>query len=304
MLRSSRRSIARAVGILVLVLLGGCTGTGTAGQGDRSATAIARTDVGDRAVTVVAAGDIARRPDDARATAGLIASIRPDAVLALGDNAYDSGTYAEYQRNYAPTWGRFKSITRPVPGNHEYGDGDGAGYFRYFRDQIGGDDYYAWAAGSWRMYALNCEIDCGKGSAQLAWLVRDLGRHPDTPSLAYVHKPRFTCSTHHPPEMRLSAVWSALQRARGRIMLAGHNHAFERFATQDAAGRRDRDGLRQFVVGTGGAGFYPLRPACPNRLAAQDDRAGVLKLRLRPGSYSWKFIAVGGQVLDQGRGRA
>jgi hypothetical protein len=256
------------------------------------------------AVTVVAAGDIARNADDGRGTARLIARIRPDHVLTLGDNAYDDGADAQYLANYDPTWGRFRSITRPVPGNHEYGTPGARGYFQYFADQVRGRPYYAWTAGAWRMYALNCEIDCRAGSAQLAWLAADLARHSRRPALAYVHEPRFTCSTHHPPYVGLSAIWTELMRARGRIMLAGHNHAYERFAKQDAAGVRNRDGLRQFVVGTGGAGVYPLRPTCRNRLAEQAGAFGVLRLDLYSDHYTWRFVAVGGRVLDTGRGKA
>jgi len=306
-MREEQRSRAITAGVFAVVLtilLAGCAFTNAADEGRSPATAVAGEKVGERSVMVVAAGDIARNPDDGRGTAKLIASIGPDAVLALGDNAYDRGTLAEYQRNFDPTWGRFKAITRPVPGNHEYDDNDGAGYYQYFRGQLSGDEYYAWNAGRWRMYALNCEIDCGRGSEQLTWLKQDLATHPTRPALAYVHEPRFTCSTHHPPETELSAVWSALQRGRGRIMLAAHNHAYERFARLDAQGRRSADGLRQFVVGTGGASSYPLRPSCPNRISAQDESFGVLKLRLRPDSYSWKFIAVDGRILDSGRGTA
>ena len=251
-------------------------------------------------VMIVAAGDIARGPQGGRETAALIGRIAPDAVLTLGDNAYEQGTLEEYRSNYEPSWGRFRSITRPVPGNHDYETPDGKGYFDYFKAEVHGNEYYAWTAGRWRMYALNCEIDCGSDSSQLQWLRRDLSRHPG-PSLAYVHEPRFTCSTVHPPLGEVRAVWASLQRADGRIMLAGHNHAYERFAMLNADGAPTQNGLRQFVVGTGGASSYPVRRPCPSREAQNDRTAGVLKLVLKPDSYTWQFIAVDGRVLDEGR---
>lgn len=254
-------------------------------------------------VTVVAAGDIGKSPESGRATARLIESLNPDAVLTLGDNAYDKGSLEEYRANYQPTWGAFKRITRPVPGNHEYGTSGASGYFDYFGRRVGGRPYYAWNAGAWRMYALNCEVDCGKGSAQLAWLKRDLARNGTRPALAYLHRPRFTCSEHE-PYAGASALWAALQRARGRLMLAGHNHVYERFAKQNARGGFARDGLRQFVVGTGGAAFYGLDTPCARRQAAANDKAGVLVLELRRAGYRWRFVDVDGRVRDQGRGRA
>ena len=296
-----RVGLVTLVGIAVAIA--GCTGDPRANARPDVAEDVVP-NISAAAVTVVAAGDIARNPDSGRRTARLIRSIGPDAVLPLGDNAYPDGSLSDYRANYDPTWGRFKAITRPIPGNHEYGTARAAGYFGYFADQVKGRPYYAWTAGRWRLYALNCEVDCGAGSAQLAWLSRDLRRHPGHPSLAYVHQPRFTCSTHHPPFHGLNAIWAALQGARGRVLLAGHNHAYERFAKQSAGGRLHSDGLRQFVVGTGGASAYPLSSSCPHRQAAYDDGPGVLVLRLAAEHFTWRFVAVGGRVIDRGRGRA
>jgi 3',5'-cyclic AMP phosphodiesterase CpdA len=251
-------------------------------------------------VTVVAVGDIAKVAADGRATSRLVASIDPDALLVLGDAAYDEGSTADYARAYDPGWGRFVPITRPVPGNHDYETPGGAGYFAYFADVVHGRRYYAWDAGSWRMYALNCEIACGARSRQLTWLRADLAAHPRTPAVAYLHEPLFTCSTGHPPDLRLRAVWRALQRYGGRLLLSGHNHAYERFAPQDAGGNLDPDGLRQLVVGTGGAEAYPLRRTCAHRRAGVDGHDGVLVLRLRPDGWSWRFVGTGGRVLDRG----
>jgi hypothetical protein len=219
----------------------------------------------------------------------------------LGDAAYEDGSPADYARAYDPWWGRFLPVTRPAPGNHDYRTPAAAGYFGYFAAQVHGRRYYAVDAGRWRLYSLNCEIPCGDGSAQLRWLRRDLAAHPARPALAYLHRPRFTCSTGHPPTLGLAAAWQVLQRHGGRLLLSGHNHAYERFGPQDAAGRRDPDGLRQFVVGTGGAEAYPLRSSCAHRQAGVDGRDGVLVLTLRPHGYDWRFLAVGGRVLDRGR---
>lgn len=293
-------------GALATVLVAALAWTAAAGDAEPMASGSGATPAigADRdSVTVLAAGDIAGAPSEGRATAALVRRLRPDAVLALGDNAYESGSTADYARNYAPTWGRFRAITRPVPGNHEYRTSGAAGYFGYFRAQVHGNAYYAWDAGPWRMYALNCEIDCGAGSAQLRWLRRDLTAHRSRPSLAYVHRPRFSCSSEHDPFDGLVAVWGALQKANGRIMLAGHNHAYERFALLDPSGRPAADGLRQFVVGTGGHETYPLDDRCAGRQAADDSTAGVLRLVLSRGSYTWQFVATDGRVIDRGRTR-
>ena len=287
-----------------LLVLASCVGrAGEAAQRSGSPSPVAGVVAAADSVTIVAAGDIAGASRSGRLTAALIGSISPSAVLTLGDNAYEQGTLTEYRRYYEPTWGRFRAITRPIPGNHEYKTAGGRGYFQYFQAEVGDNEYYAWNAGPWRMYALNCEIPCGYGSAQLRWLRRDLASHPG-PSLAYVHEPRFTCSTVHPPLRRLTAVWSSLQRAGGRIMLSAHNHSYERFAPLSADGTPDRDGLRQFVVGTGGASLYPLQRDCRSRQAQNDRTLGVLKLVLGPTSSTWQVIADDGRGLDEGRAPA
>lgn len=302
------RAGAVGAGLLAVALLAGACASADDGSSLREQVDGARVPLSIDAdvsgsVTVVAAGDIGKSPESGERTARLIESLQPDAVLTLGDNAYDDGSLSEYRANYKPTWGRFKRITRPVPGNHEYGTSGASGYFEYFGRRVGGRPYYAWNAGAWRMYALNCEVDCGEGSAQLAWLKRDLARTGTRPALAYLHRPRFTCSEHE-PYVGASALWRALQRARGRVMLAGHNHVYERFATLNARGDRLRDGLRQFVVGTGGAQLYGLDSRCSDRQAASNGKAGVLVLELGASDYRWRFLDVDGRVRDSGQGRA
>ena len=70
-----------------------------------------------------------RHGDDVRqqATSDLLAAV--DAVLALGDIQYENATTSKFASSYNPTWGRFKPITYPVPGNHEYSTGGAADYF-------------------------------------------------------------------------------------------------------------------------------------------------------------------------------
>ncbi len=52
--------------------------------------------------------------------------------LALGDDQYEYGRYKDFIENYDVYFGSLLPITEPVPGNHEYGTPDGAGYYRYF----------------------------------------------------------------------------------------------------------------------------------------------------------------------------
>lgn len=75
--------------------------------------------------TLVAAGDIASPPGGGRAdlaTAKVVEENRPTAVLALGDLQYEHGEHTNFLGAYDHSWGRFKDLTRPAVGNHEYLD--------------------------------------------------------------------------------------------------------------------------------------------------------------------------------------
>src|SRR6266545_3066199 len=77
-------------------------------------------------VTLVGAGDIAvcgsNGHDSATALlVGSILSADPAAIaFTAGDNVYPDGSSSWYAACYDPTWGAFRSRTRPVPGNHDY----------------------------------------------------------------------------------------------------------------------------------------------------------------------------------------
>jgi hypothetical protein len=94
---------------------------------------------------IAAAGDIACPPDRPvtagechQATTALVLSrLRPAAVLPIGDDQYETGALDAFRASYAPTWGRFDAIVRPVPGNHEYASDNGTGYYAYFGARAG-----------------------------------------------------------------------------------------------------------------------------------------------------------------------
>ncbi|TWI48761.1 3',5'-cyclic AMP phosphodiesterase CpdA [Pseudoduganella flava] len=254
-------------------------------------------------LTVFAAGDIAdcrySRPrySDAAATAALIQSrlaTAPDAlVLTLGDHTYPYGRAEEFTHCYAPTWGAFRDRTRPVPGNHEYHDGSAGGYYDYFGAQAGprGRGWYSFDAGGWHFVALNSHLDRGLHAEQLAWLRDDLARHPARCTLAWWHAPMYS-SGGHPRNTKMRDVWQVLVEAGAELALAGHDHDYERFAPMDADGRVDPRGMRQFVVGTGGAILTPFRPWAPPGESRQATHHGVLRLTLREDGYDWAFLPV------------
>ena len=225
-------------------------------------------------------------------------------VITLGDNQYDSASTEELNASYHPSWGRVKSITRPGIGNHE--PGSASDYFDYFNGvgvQDGpagerGKGYYSFDVGSWHLIALNSNcstVDCSAGSPQEQWLRADLAAHPNACTLAYWHHPRFS-SGHDGDNISTQPIWQALYEANADVALVGHSHDYERFAPQDVNGNLDRTrGIRQFVVGTGGAFFTGISSPKANSEVRQNSTFGVLKLTLHPTSYDWEFAPEAGQ---------
>ena len=278
---------------------------------------------------VFAAGDIACATSDAaynngagtatacrqRATSDLVNAQSKQAVLALGDLQYVTGSLDQFNRVYDPTWGRFKSLTKPVPGNHEYATANASGYFSYFGSLAGNPSlgYYSYDVGSWHLIALNSNCapgapwrpgGCAAGSAQERWLRQDLAAHPNRCTLAYWHHARYS-SGHGGDGTFMSGIWQALYDARADVVLSAHSHDYERYVKQNnaATGETVR-GLRQFVVGTGGS-FFTSIPATrrPYSQVLQNTSFGVLKLTLRPSSYDWQFLPIPGHgFTDSGTG--
>jgi hypothetical protein len=236
------------------------------------------------------------------ATAALINNI-PGVVFAAGDNAYPDGTVLDYEYCYEPTWGSHRARTRPTPGNHEYHTPGATGYFRYFGANAGErhGGYYSYALGTWHVVALNTSVPFMTGSAQEAWLLNDLGTHPSLCTVAYWHHPRFS-SGPSGNDPRLASLWQELVDGGVDVVIAAHDHHYERFAPQLADGTADAGaGIRQFIVGTGGGITFPLAAIAPNSEVRITDTFGVLKLELDSASYTWQFLrAPGGAVLDSG----
>jgi hypothetical protein len=255
-------------------------------------------------VVFVGAGDISACTKGDSATAQIIDGIQ-GTVFVAGDNAYPDGSADNYAKCYAPTWGRFKSRTRPVPGNHEYNTPGAAGYFGYFGSAAGDPStgYYSYDLGGWHIVALNSVILRSAGSPQEQWLRADLAANQTKCTLAYWHYPRFSSGATHGSDLSMQAFWQALYDFNADIVISGHEHVYERFSPQGANGERDdAHGIREFVVGTGGAGNYTFGVTQPNSEMRYNATWGVLKLTLYPDHYDWQYIPTSGSFTDSGSG--
>ncbi|MET0448270.1 MAG: metallophosphoesterase [Aeromicrobium sp.] len=282
---------------------------------------------------VVAVGDIACDPSDAGwdegsstecgqvGTSDLALALDPDAVLVLGDLQYECGGYEAFLTSYDASWGRLKAITHPVPGNHEYNSAaesesgtdcstttDAAGYFEYFGAAAGdpSEGWYSYDVGAWHVIALNSNCNklggCGGHSPQGEWLAADLAADDARCTLAYMHYPRFS-SGQHGNSSSLDVLWELMDQQGVDLVLSGHDHDYERFAPLDASQQPDPQGIRSFVVGTGGKSLREFTSEEVGSEVRLADTFGVLRLALGPTSFGWRFLPVtGDSPRDEGSG--
>jgi Calcineurin-like phosphoesterase len=241
-----------------------------------------------------------------KATSDLLAGTKLAAVLTLGDAQYDCGGLGAYQQAFAPSWGRFLSITHPTPGNHDYATtggggcdptGRAAGYFSYFGAAAGqyGRSYYSFEIGRWHIVSLDSQCSavggCGNGSPEETWLRADLAAHPAKCTLAFWHYPIFSSGIEG-SRPDAAAFWSDLDNAGAEVVLSAHEHDYERFAPQHLGGVAGAKGIREFIVGTGGRMRHQFGTVRANSQVRDNSTWGVLELTLHPASYDWRFVPV------------
>lgn len=269
--------------------------------------------VADEDVVVWAAGDLCDDHDapDCGAVGTMIASDRAtDYFLALGDLQYEVGSLSDFRRYYDPAMGAgpgLKSRTLPALGNHEYLTGGASGYFDFF-GELAGDrstGYYSRRLGAWQLVVTNTTCSevggCDPTDPQGVWIADRLQSSPKC-TLVAGHHPAVTDGTYAPDTEAGRQMLDYAYDGRAELYLAGHDHEYQRFPRLDNELRPDVDrGVRTFVVGTGGKNLTEW--GASNRSDyRQNTQFGALRLVLRPGSYSWEFRSVTGEVMDQGAG--
>jgi len=239
-----------------------------------------------------------------KVTADLNKSLLPDAVLALGDEQYNSGNLNDFKVSYDASWGQVKGITKPTVGNHEYGTSGAGGYFTYFGPLASGGSsctsgcggYYSFDLGTWHIVSINTECTringsagCAVGSPQEQWLEADLAAHPNECTLVFGHRPRWSSNSFANSD--IGPLITDMYKAGVDVYASGHSHSYERFRPQSDTGASDPNGITQIIVGTGGSFFTGFGTVVANSDNHKSNIFGVLKMTLEPGGWDWTFIA-------------
>jgi acid phosphatase type 7 len=307
----------RALAVLMAILAVMSCGTpATAPDG------LARNPRATPSVVLVGASDIATCSSPATAATARVIDTIPGIVFTAGDNLAD--TVASYTKCFEPYWGRHMARMHVTLGNRDYDrHSDATDAFDYFGDRAGprGRGYYSFDAGTWHVVVLNTSghVDLATNSAQLQWLRADLAtvaarnqrvrmaREISVPqplcTVALFHRRRFFQGAWGKAES-LKPLWEVLYANGVEFVVNGQDRFYERYAPQDPSGARDPvNGIRQFIVGTGGRWLEVLEQPSPNVEVRNNTTWGVMKFTLAEGSYSWQFVpAAGGTFTDSGSG--
>ena len=199
-------------------------------------------------------GDGGTANADARAVRDAYAAYaapRPaDLWLMLGDNAYPTGTDAEYEAAVFDTYPEQlrRTVLWPTRGNHDvlHGPPD-QDYYDIFSlptaAQSGGlasgnEAYYSFDYANIHFICLDSEgTDRSTGGAMLTWLTNDLASTTQQWIVAYWHHPPYTKGSHDSDDdfdsggrmrdMRANAL-PILEAGGVDLVLTGHSHSYER----------------------------------------------------------------------------
>lgn len=183
----------------------------------------------------------------------------PDAWILMGDNAYTSGSDAEYTSNFFNIYG--STILKnhklfPSPGNHDYGNSSAnktsrsMPYHTNFSVPQNGEsggvasnkqNYYSYDIGNIHFLSLDSygtesdgtNMETAGGSALKTWLDADLAANTKKWVVAYWHHPPYTKSSHNSDtegdlvNIRQNFI-DFLENRGVDLIICGHSHAYER----------------------------------------------------------------------------
>ena len=173
-----------------------------------------------------------------------------------------------------------------------------------------GTTWYSYDLGAWHVVMLDSECakvgGCGADSPQGRWLAADLAASTARCTLAIWHRPRWSSGLARRRPATSRPFWQPLYAAGADLVINGHDHDYERFAPQDSEGHEDTArGIREFVVGTGGAELrgVPAALGAEQRAAHRRRRTASSSSRSRPTATTGRSSRRASDVRDAGSAR-
>ncbi|MCY1045328.1 metallophosphoesterase [Corallococcus sp. bb12-1] len=269
---------------------------------------------GTRRVHFAAVGDFGTGGSDQKKVAAAMLTHKPELFVALGDNAYASGTETEFQTNlFTPMAALLAQVPMfATPGNHEYVTNEAQPYLDNLylptNNAEGSERYYSFDWGHVHFVSIdsNCAIGLASASkcslaAQKAFVEKDLAATTQPWKVVFFHHPSWS-SGEHGSQLTMRRQFGPLFEKYGvDLVLTGHDHDYERSKPMlgDAEAGKSERGVPYLVVGGGGATLRAFATSRPSWSVLRDDAAhGFLDVDVVEGTLTAKLVKTDGGVLD------
>lgn len=268
----------------------------------------------DRPLEIVAMGDSGNASPEQYAVGDQMLALEPDIFLHLGDMAYGDGTYPEFEERVFAVYEAFMGSVPswPTPGNHEYKTGFAEGYIGvyYLPEQAWREAdqeyYYSFDYGNVHFVSIDSNeyryvTTIGNtGDDMLDWLVDDLSSTDAEWIIAFMHHPIYSSGSHGQTSWLFEVVVPILQEYDVDLVLAGHDHHYERTYPiwNDTVVEGDGEALTYVVAGAGGAGTREA-PGDWYTEAVNDEIHSFLHLTIDGCTAVGKGIDQNGDVIDE-----
>ncbi|HYO51640.1 metallophosphoesterase family protein [Archangium sp.] len=268
---------------------------------------------GTRQVHFTAVGDFGMNNADQRSVANAMLGRKPELFLMLGDNAYSSGTEAEFQNNLfvpmAPLLSQVPSVA--TPGNHEYVTHQAQPYFDNLylpTSPSGGESYYSFDWG--HVHFVSLDSNCAGGqapayrctlAAQKKWMEQDLAASDAPWKVVFFHHPPWSSGEHGSSSLMRREFTPLFEKYGVDLVLTGHDHHYERTYPMkgNAVAPSGGHGPIYLVVGGGGASLRPFETGKPSWTVVRNDRDhGYLDVKVEDGTLTAQALTPSGQAID------
>jgi len=209
-------------------------------------------------------------------------------VIMLGDNMYGrqqrQDFIVKFERPYAALLSAGVGFYAAL-GNH-----DNPANTQYEGFHMGGARYYTFARKNTRFFVLDSnQMD----PRQLAWLDDALKQSKDDWKICYFHHPLYSDGGRHGPDVQLRVALEPLLVKYGvNVVLAGHDHIYERFLPQK--------GITYFVSGAGGElAKGDTRPSAASAAHFDQDQSFLL-VEVAGDDLFFQAVSRTGVIVDSG----
>ncbi len=232
-------------------------------------------------------------------------------VIHLGDLAYESGTFAQFQANYfplfAPLMSRLPFFT--TPGNHEYETDSAAPYLASMSAPACGvpaadlGRYYSFDSADVHFVSIDSNLLPGDAAPRmLAWMDADLAATRKYWKIVFLHHPPYPTGAHvGDPICALvqKNVNPIAERHGVQLVLAGHEHGYERSFPLVAGQKADSSQPSTTYVITGGGGASLETVGSLPQCAFSESTWNYLRVDVEGTALTFTATGIGGNVIDR-----